>query len=243
MNLRNQRICAWTGPALCVVFFLGFWAVAKWMPPPDPNAGPERIAEIYRQHTTAIRIGQIIGMTAIGFLVIWAAAIAAQMRRIEGPNPVLAYAQLALAAISCLVFIFPMFYWEVGAYRPERNPEQLWLLNDLGWLPFVMNVYTGVPWVLTIGWAILSDTRERPVFPRWAGYYCIWLAVIFLPANIAVFIKHGPFAWNGLVVFWLPITFFGTFLLVFSWLLLRAINDQANEERAAHPDEAIVGSP
>lgn len=230
MNIRNQRICAWTGPALCVLFFVGFAGIAHWMPPPNPLASPEEIAAIYRQRPTAILLGQVLSMTAVGFLTIWAAAIAAQMKRIEGANHVLANAQLALAAISTLVFIWPQFFWVTAAYRPQRDPSQLWLLNDLGWLPFVANVYTGVPWVLTIGWAILSDKRERPIFPRWSGYYAIWLALMFLPASLAVFIKRGVFSWNGFVVFWLPILLFGSFLLVFSGLLLKAISRQAAEE-------------
>jgi len=232
MNIRTQRVCAWTGPALIVVFFTGFAGIAHWMPPPNPLAGPEQIAAIYRDRPTAILLGQVLAMTAVGFLTVWAAAIAAQMKRIEGANDVLANTQLALAAISTLVFIWPQFFWVTAAYRPQRDPTQLWLLNDLGWLPFVACVYTGVPWVLVIGWAILSDTGRRPIFPRWAGYYCVWLALVFLPASLAVFIKRGVFAWDGLVVFWLPIVFFGCFLLVFSGLLLKAISRQEAEEAA-----------
>jgi hypothetical protein len=229
VNLRIQRVCAWTGPALCVVFFTGFAGVAHWMPPPNPLAGPEEIAGIFRERPTAILLGQVVAMTAIGFLTVWAAAISAQLRRIDGAAQ-LANAQLGLAAISSLVFIVPQFFWVTAAFRPERDPAQLWLLNDLGWLPFVANVYTGVPWVLVIALAVLSDRGAPPVFPRWAGYYCVWLAVVFLPASLALFIKQGVFAWNGFVVFWLPIVFFGSFLLVFSGLLLRAISAQAAGE-------------
>jgi len=229
VNVRTQRICAWTGPVLCVVFFAGFAGIAHWMPPPNPLAGSDDIAGIYRSRPTAILLGQAVSMTAIGFLTVWAAAIGAQLRRIEGAE-MLANAQLALAAISSLVFILPQFFWVTAAFRPERDPAQLWLLNDLGWLPFVADVYTGVPWVLTIAMAIFSDRSERPIIPRWAGYYCVWLAAVFLPASLAMFIKQGIFSWNGLVVFWLPIVFFGSFLLVFSGLLLKAISAQAAEE-------------
>ena len=232
MDVRTQRVCAWTGPVLMVAFFTGFAGIAHWMPPPNPRASADHIAAIYRDRPTAILLGQVVAMTAIGFLTVWAAAIAAQMKRIQGANDVLANAQLALAAISSLVFIWPQFFWVAAAFRPEREPSQLLLLNDLGWLPFVACVYTGVPWVLVIGWAILSDRSEWPVFPRWAGYSCMWLALVFLPASMAVFIKRGVFAWNGLVVFWMPIVFFGSFLLVLSGLLLRAIARQEAEEAA-----------
>ena len=235
MDIRTQRVCAWTGPALCIVFFTGFAGIAHWMPPPNPLAGPDEVAAIYRARPTAILLGQALSMTAIGFLTVWAAAIAAQMRRINGSGDMLANAQLALAAISSLVFIVPQFFWVTAAFRPERDAAQLWLLNDMGWLPFVANVYTGVPWVLTIGWAVLSDRGERPIFPRWAGYFCVWLVVVFLPASLALFIKRGVFAWNGFVVFWLPIVFFGSFLLVFSGLLLKAIARQAIEDACTSP--------
>jgi len=46
-----------------------------------------------------------------------------------------------------------------------------------------------------------------------------------------VFFKDGPYAWNGLLAFWVPLTAYATWMLVSFWLLRQAI---AHEERERH---------
>ena len=57
--------------------------------------------------------------------------------------------------------------------------------------------------------AILTDPRRRPLFPRWLGHLNVWATIVYTPAIVLQFFKHGPFAWNGLFVFWLPAVVFG----------------------------------
>jgi len=47
----------------------------------------------------------------------------------------------------------------------------------------------------------------------------VWWALIF--ATI-----FGVFAWNGLLVFWSPLSLFGVWIVVMAVLLFRAINAQ-----------------
>lgn len=54
------------------------------------------------------------------------------------------------------------------------------------------------------GWVILQD-RENRYFPRWLGYYNLWAALIFTPGTFNMFFHHGPLAWNGFIVFWIPV--------------------------------------
>ncbi|MGB8390637.1 MAG: hypothetical protein WCE76_23335, partial [Mycobacterium sp.] len=58
--------------------------------------------------------------------------------------------------------------------------------------------------------AILSDVTPEPIFPRWSGYLSIFVALVQIPPVMLVFFKTGPFAWDGLISWWLPaIDFFG----------------------------------
>jgi len=229
MNASSQRLCAWAGPVCILVFFIGFWPVAGFMPPPSPNAGAAEIAAFYRDNTTSIRLGLVLGMFAASLLGPWSAGISVQLKRIEGQHSPLTYTQLVLGAALPLIFIFPMMTWEVAAFRPGRPPDQTLLLNDLAWLPFVGVVFTGVPWALAIALAILKDARPVPIFPRWSGYLTLWVTLIFVPGCLCVFFKTGPFGWNGVLTFWMVILVFALWLLTFSWLMLAAIGRQRRE--------------
>jgi uncharacterized protein (DUF983 family) len=47
-----------------------------------------------------------------------------------------------------------------------------------------------------------------------------------VPGVMCLLFKTGPFAWNGLFVFWIPLAVFGSWFVVMSLLLLRAIKNQ-----------------
>lgn len=59
--------------------------------------------------------------------------------------------------------------------------------------------------------------------------YSLWVAVL-LPASMILFFKSGPFAWTGVIGFWIPAVVFGTWYLVMTPLLLRAIKQEADED-------------
>jgi len=239
MNRRAQRICAWSGIALILLFFLGFWVIAGFMPPPNPLADGSQLAATYIHHTGKIQAGLMIGMFAIGLLPLWSAVLTVQMKRIEGRNSVWAYAQLAFGATAPLIFIFPMFLWETIAFRPHQSPELVRFASDTAWLPFVAFVETGVPWLMVVGAAILGDRQQLPIFPRWSGHYCFVAGALITPGTTALFVKKGPFAWDGAISFWMVIIDFAVWLIVMTVLLLRAINRQAS----AVPAEDVASAP
>ena len=50
----------------------------------------------------------------------------------------------------------------------------------------------------------LADKREVPLFPRWACYVTIWCGLSFLPASLTGVLKTGPFAWDGMLSYYIP---------------------------------------
>ncbi|HVW43580.1 MAG TPA: hypothetical protein VHC18_19750 [Amycolatopsis sp.] len=231
MNIRAQRICAWCGPLLMVVFFVGFWVIAGFIPPPSPAEPAAAVVDRFREHTNSIRFGLLLCFYAGALCVPWAAAISVQLKRIEGRFSPFTYAQLALGACLPFEFIVPIYFWETAAFRPDRSPEIMQTLNDLAWLPFTGVIYTIVVQALVIGIAVLMDKREKPVFPRWFGYLSIWCALLFCPAGLDVFFHSGPLAWNGLVAWWVLLVAFFVWLATLSVVLLAAIRGQQTDER------------
>lgn len=227
MNTRLQLLCAWCGPLCAIGWVLGFWTFAGFIPPPEPGADAETIAALYRENTFGIRFGLMILMFAGSFYGAWSAVITVQMKRIEGVNPVMAYTQLVMGAVFVLIFVIPVTVWQAAAFRPEGSPELIQRLNDLGWIMFLNPVSTILVQGLAIGAAILADKSSKPIFPRWAGYFSIWCVLIFQPGALLVFFKSGPFAWNGLLAWWIPLGVFTAWMLTMSGLLIGAIKREA----------------
>lgn len=77
----------------------------------------------------------------------------------------------------------------------------------------------------------LRHRHARPVFPRWVAWYNIWVGLLLLPASLIIFFKTGILAWTGLLGFWIPASAFGIWYLVMTWILMRAINEEAEADR------------
>lgn len=233
MNTRSQLWCVWCGPAFFVIWFVGLWLLAGFVPPVSPAVGPDLIAARFRDDNASIRVGLFLCMAASALLGPFVAVFSTQLKRIEGRNSPIASTQLILGALLILLLVFPMMFLEAAAYRPERAPSEIQLLSDLGWIPFI-GVYCTVlvQWLVT-GLLILRDDGERPIFPRWSGYFNIWLAVMDLGGSFIYYTRGGAFAWDGLFAFWIPLTVFALWVLVNAWLLHRAVRREAD---APDPD-------
>jgi hypothetical protein len=234
-----QRVCAWGG-MVCVSLFFTAFAFMHFIPPISPGKSAEQIAHHYQDHTNSIRFGAAMMLISSLFYASFTAVISAQMRRIPGIHPAAVYTQLAAGAFACLTFLVPGLIFEVAAFRPDRDPSEIQLLNDMGWIFMVM------PWMpflcqnWTFAYAILSDRREEPLFPHWLAYFNVWSIIVFSPAIALPFFKTGLFAWNGLLVVWIPAFVFIAQFVVNVWALLRAIDREEAEVRAGMPDRELV---
>jgi hypothetical protein len=233
MNTRMLKLGAWSGFVFMALFLLGFVVVARFIPPPAPSHDATWIANFFHQHATRIRFGMIITMAGAVFLAPFVSLITIQMRRIEGPNSILAWTQLALGAILILEFLYLIFFWQTATFRVDRPAATIQTLNDLCWLPFTGMTGSFFLECILFAVVILRDKRRTPIFPRWSGYMTIWAATTVTPGTFSVFFHHGPVAWNGLLAFYVPVVAFGIWYFMMSLLLLRAVDHQVAEEAVA----------
>lgn len=230
MNTRTQLACAWSGAVFVVVISIGWVGLTGLIPPPLPTMTGEQVQVFYQANTEQIRLGVLIMMFSMSLTLPWMAVITTQLKRIEGAHPVLAYTQLAAGAATIFALTLPTNLWTVLAYRPDRNPELMLLLNDFSWLLFIMTFPPFFIQLVAIGIAIMSDRRATPIFPRWVGYFNIWVAVLFLPGGLVTFFKSGPFAYNGLLAFWLPVMVFFLWYIVMFKVLVTVIRQMPQDE-------------
>ncbi|MEM7469217.1 MAG: hypothetical protein AAF387_20360 [Pseudomonadota bacterium] len=228
MNTKLQSCAAYGGLAFVVFATLGWWIIAGMLPPISPATDAAGVAAFYQTNTGTIRFGLVIGMVSTALTLPWVALLALHMRRTEGDFPILSITQAVSGAVTSIILLVPFVLWSVAAFRPERSPELIQLTNDFAWMLIVMTFGPFFVQIGSVGLAILLDKNSPSVFPRWIGYFNIWVAVIAVPGALITFFKSGPFAWNGIIAFWLPLLVFMAWYIVMFIGLRGAIKSSAS---------------
>tara|TARA_B110000503_G_scaffold135852_1_gene217146 strand:- start:414 stop:1118 length:705 start_codon:yes stop_codon:yes gene_type:complete len=217
----HQRFCIYAGLIFAPLICAGLM-IAGFFVPPLPSMDANAVAAMFAEDRTGIRIGILITTLAAPFLAFYNAALSHQIRRIAGGLTPLATAQTIAGACLLLEFIFPQMLWQAAAYRTDRAPEIVQVLNDVAWLCYVGVDGTAIVQMLVVALAILQDKRSEPLIPRWCGYLSLWSALGIFGGSFCVFVKSGPLAWNGIISWWLLVTAFFIWMLVMSWQMLLA---------------------
>lgn len=237
MNIRVQLLCAYAGYGFLVLYLLGFVVLARFVPPPDPGASAEHIAQMFRANTFSIRLGMWVCVSSGALLLAWGGAVAVQIKRMEGRFSPLTYTWVAANACVVIEFIYPNMFWSVAAFRPEAAPEFIQRFNDLAWLPWLGIVSTGIIQCCALGLLTLLDKRSEPIYPRWFGYFQFWCALGLSPAGLIIFFKNGPLAWNGLIAFWIAASVAFVWVVVTTHETASAIKHQARLPDPDHDTE------
>lgn len=237
---RNQLWAAYCGFAAMALLVIGWIGCAQFVPPPSPADSAAETAEMFADNRAGIRAGMIICFIGCALFLPWWAAIAAQVRRIEGRHSPVAYIQIAGAACFVIEFLFPLTFWANAAFRPEASAESIQRLNDLAWFPFLGLVSTTTVQCIAFGIVILQDGRERPVFPRWLAYFSFYAGLLYTPAGLIICFKTGPFAWNGLISFWMVFAVFSAWVIVTTLMLIAAIKRQETDPADPPADPAVA---
>ena len=218
----------WSAIMYCALLFVGWFAVAGFFPPHSPSAGAEQIAAIFREHATRIRIGMVIAMWGCAFFITWTASVADYVSRIEGRNGPLTRVVTMGGYTNALFTFYPPLWWIINSFRPaERTADTIFLLNDVAWIQFLGAISLVMPMFAAIAYVAFNDNSQDPVFPRWFGYLTAWAFVLIVPDQALFFFQHGPFAWDGLFPFWIPVPVFCGWVLLTGWLVQRKARREA----------------
>ncbi|WP_250289676.1 hypothetical protein [Frankia sp. CiP1_Cm_nod1] len=230
---RIERAFSAVVPIGVLLMFVGL-LVAGYIPALPAYWSAEKVADFYRDNTNLIRFGIIL--TLVGFMV-WGPLITVilrQMLRIRPEQKALAYLQFGAGLAAWQFLWVPMLVLAAASFRPERSPEVTQTLHDLGWILLFMPF---MPFVLqsgAIALAVLLDTGPKPVFPRWVAYFNVLECFLFMAVILMLFFKTGPFAYHGVLVYWIPLFIFGVWLLVMAWATYRgAVEEQARRLESA----------
>jgi len=221
---------ALTGPLAVVVTLLG-WLIAGLLPAPLGPGDQDEIARFFLEDPNRVKIGFLLAAIGVVLMIPQLALISLHLGRMEPSGiPLLAVVQIAAAAVTVLINMFPQMIFALAAFRSDRDPSDVVLLCDVAFLLLFCGIAPFIVQNVAVGIAILRDPGA--LMPRWVAYVNFFVACSFLVDPLAYFFKSGPFAWNGIFVFWLALTTYCAFLLVMSWACLRA-----NRTLALAPEE------
>jgi hypothetical protein len=233
INIKTQLICLWTAPVFGVVYLVAFLAFPGFLPPMSPQMSADQVAVFYADHTALIRFSMITynlcGIMLLPFFMV----IVIQMKRMTTQSHVFAYCYLTAAVSGATLFALSNIFYLTAAFRPDRGPELVMLLNDMAWMLFIAPVGAMVAMNLLLGVAVYFDSGTNPVFPRWVGHFAIVIALAMTPAVGAAIFQSGPLAWNGALAFWLRNGAFVAFVVVMFAVLRDTIHRQAVDEGVA----------
>lgn len=229
-NIKTQWVSLWTGPAVGAVLLIALLAFPGFWPPMSPTLSAGQVASFYAENTAWIRFSQVTfnlcGIMILPFFMV----IVVQMKRMRTQSHIFAYCYLTAIVSGATIFALSNIFFLVAAFRPDRNPELVMVLNDLAWIVFIAPVGMVVTQFVLLGLAIYYDNGPEPIFPRWVGHYSMATAVAMMPAAGAAVFHTGPLAWDGLLSSWLRNGAFVAFVVVMFFVLRRAVHQQALDE-------------
>lgn len=223
----STRVGIISGWALIALMGTGF-LLGDLIPPPGPYDAATTAA-FYHDHVDLKRFAVICLIVGGTMFIPFGAAIADRLRRVDGIGPVLAMSQIgASIATATLMMVFgPMLL--VALQRPDMPDSTYQLLNHVAWMAWAGLWQPGALQALVTGVAIFSDKSPTPVFPRWVAWYSLFMAFGSLTGSLIPFVISGPFAWNGVMGFWVAaVVYFAWFAIMLSQFHLanqRARND------------------
>jgi hypothetical protein len=228
---RSQRAILWWGIGLAVVYTVALIFLLQQVPTKNPAWSAEQVAAWYADNQGKIKWGAVIAGWAGAFMMPILAVFAVQMARVEGGWKIWSALSLVSGALMSLFLALPPLFWGVAAYTaPRKDPEVTTLMHELGTLTLTTtDQYYIFMWVGITVIALRPATQlvKNNPFPRWWGYLSLWITIMFEAGAVAFVPRSGPFAWNGLLVFWSPLSLFGVWITIQSWLVFRALRGQA----------------
>jgi hypothetical protein len=235
MSRRTELAFVSLAPVGLVLLVVGFWPLARYIPPPSAADSALQIARFYQHDTNAIRAGLLV--VFISFMTYEPlVAVITRLMLSRTQNSTLAWLQLGAGTASWLFLMVPTMVLSAAAFQPYRSPDVTQALHDIGWFFFFMGFVPFVVQSIAITVFVFEDTaagsNRTPLFPRWVAYFGVAFDVVFALGGLCTFFKTGPFAFQGALTYWVPLAMYGAEIVVLSWVCRQALRSEANSTPA-----------
>jgi hypothetical protein len=216
----DVRLVCWFFPAWYAVFGIIICVLARVTPPPRPDVTDAGKVAFFVDNGLTIQIGFTLLLVLLGGAAVTNGFVAYHMMRMS-VGKVFAYGYLGGMGVGALPgFLLVAVCFLTAALRPDRDPQVVGMLYDLGMLSYNGSLGCFSVAYLVFAIAILYDKNE--IFPKWFAYVSVWQIVTEVIATQMFVAYSGPFAWNGSVAFWLAVVVFSVWLGALIVLLRKA---------------------
>jgi hypothetical protein len=241
MSERAQIGIVWWALALTATYGLVLGFLLHMIPPPDATMSAVEIARWYADHAFSIKVGATIASWTSAFMLPLWAVIGIQIARQEKGRPIWAVMAVAGGAMMSIFLVLPPLFWGVAAFTPGRSADTTAMMHELGVLTLTTtDQYYIFNWVAVVVICLRPQIAPHSPFPRWFGYFSAWIGMMFEAGAMAFNFRTGPFSWNGLLVFWSPLSLFGLWIGVMAYLLLKSLKLQRQDAVAAEENAAVL---
>ncbi|WP_051342866.1 hypothetical protein [Pseudonocardia spinosispora] len=221
----SQKIGLWCNWVFVALTAIGWLGIAHFWAPARADLGLEATKMWFGDtHKWGTLIGCSIFYVAAGLLTPGSVAFGIMLSKIEGRYPLWSITTAVCGAFISLIVFFNCCAWIVTAYRPETGADVIQSWYDWAWFAFLLGwIYLALEMAAT-GVVELMDDRPRPMVPRWFTWLTFLGAFALVCAAGPAFFKSGPFAYHGLLAFYMPVVIWGGYIAVTSWFMLKELD-------------------
>lgn len=235
VHTSGELLLLWSLPVVVLIWFGSYLGFPGFIEPMSPSLTAEQVSAFYfdEHNLPRIRYSMIVfNWFAVG-LVPFLALIAMQMKRMAHHTPIFRYCFIGCIAGGPTLFTVADLFWLIAAFRPERDPAIVQMLNDIAWVTFTCQVGYLVSQNVFLAVAVFLDRQARPVFPRWVGHFNLITAAAMIPAAFAPLAMAGPLAWDGMLSFWVKNIAIAVWIVVMLFAVGQTIYRRRSEEALA----------
>ena len=232
---KSLSIGLWCNWIFLVLTAVGWLGIAHFWAPARADLGLEATKVWFSEtHHWGTIIGCTLFYIAAGILTPGSITFGIMLARIEGRWPLWSFTTAVCGVFISLIVFFNACAWIVSAYRPETGADVVQAFYDWAWFAFLLGwIYLAIE-MLATAVVELMDDRLLPMVPRWLSWATIAGAVTIFFAAGPAFFKSGPFAYHGLLAFYVPVAIWGAYLALTTWYMLK--------ELKRSPDRALVST-
>ena len=184
-NVRTQLMALWV-TAISLVMLVAYALFPGFWPPMSPQMSADEVADFYRDNTAWIRFSMVtFNLCGIMLLPLFCVVVV-QMKRMAAQSQVFAYCYLSATVSGATIFALAAIFFATAAFRPDRDPELILVLNDLGWIVFVAPVGMALDAESHVGAGDLLRQRGQARLPRWVGHFALLVALAMAPAAFSM---------------------------------------------------------